>query len=269
MATLDREQESGSIDQPASILSKAFDVLGAFDPEHRVLTLTAIARASGLPKSTVHRIVNRLIPLGVIEPHGTGFKVGLPMRRFASAMPIESLRQSALPHLGALHRWSGRHAHLAGLRGSRVIFVERFLVPNQDLPSVDPGTDMPAYATAVGKAMLAFVSPDELDAVLAQPMKRITPATVVDPDELRAELAMIRRRRIAVAQRESHPDVTCVAAPILVRGRAVGAVSLSSHGSATTDRTVTDAVGVVAERISRDNMQVLAQGNEAWFPGID
>lgn len=269
MATLDAESETGPIDQPASILSKAFDVLGSFGPERRVLTLTEISRASGLPKSTVHRIIRRLIPLGVIEPHGAGFKVGLPMRRFASAMPIESLRQSALPHLGALHRWSGRHAHLAGLRGDRVVFVERFLVPNQDLPSADPGSDLPAHATALGKAMLAFVGPDELDAMLTQPLERVTPATIVDPEDLRSELAGIRRRRLAVARRESHPDVTCVAAPILIRGRAVGAISLSAGGDATTDRSMTDAVSVVADRISRDNQQILTQGNEDWFPGVD
>ena len=107
---------------PASILSKTFDILASFGPDERVLTLTEISRASGLPKSTVHRLINRLIPLGVIEVHRNGYKLGLPMRRFAAAMPIEALRQSALPHLAKLHHWAKRHVHLAQLRGSEVVF---------------------------------------------------------------------------------------------------------------------------------------------------
>lgn len=269
MTTVD-EQTPETDERPTSILSKAFDVLAVFGPDQRVLTITEIARASGLPKSTAHRIVRRLIPLGVIEPHGSGFKVGLPMRRFASAMPIESLRQSALPHLGSLHRWSGRHVHLGALRENRVVFVERFLIPGHDLPSANPGSDIAAHATALGKAMLAFVTPEELEAALAEPMESLAPNTVTDPDDLLVELRGVRRRQVATARGESHPDVTCVAAPILIRGRAVGAISVSlTAQEQEADRTLVDAVSVTADRIARDNQRVLAEGNEIWFPGID
>jgi DNA-binding IclR family transcriptional regulator len=264
------KQRPDADEQPVSILSKAFEVLGAFDAEHRVLTLTEIARASGLPKSTTHRILRRLIPLGVVEPHGQGFKVGLPMRRLSAAMPIESLRECALPHLGSLHRWAGRHVHLGGLRGSRVIFVERFLVPGHDLPSANPGTDLPAHATALGKSMLAFVTDEELDAVLATPLAAPTPNTVTDPKDLLTDLQQVRKERFSIARGESHVDVTCVAAPILIKGRAVAALSVSTTAKDTAiDRALIDAVRVTADRISRDNQRILAQGHEDWFPGID
>ncbi|HJQ47049.1 MAG TPA: IclR family transcriptional regulator [Amycolatopsis sp.] len=266
MPTLDQPEQDAS--SPGSILSKAFDVLGAFGPEQRVLTLTEIARSSGLPKSTVHRLLGRLVALGVIEPHGAGFKVGLPMRRFASAMPIESLRQSALPHLGALHHWSHRHVHLGALRGNRVVFVERMMVPGHDLPSADPGMDLPAYATALGKAMLAHVTPEEVEVALAGPLAALTPNTITDAGDFAAELDRVRQCQVAVASGEWHPDVTCVAAPILIRGRAVGAVSVSTAArDATVDRVLKDAVRVAADRIARDNWKVLADGHEHWFPG--
>ncbi|GAB2988475.1 IclR family transcriptional regulator [Amycolatopsis acidiphila] len=270
LVTTVHEHVSDADEQPASILSKAFTVLGAFDQERRVLTLTEIARASGLPKSTTHRILRRLVPLGVIEPHGPGFKVGLPMRRFASVMPIESLRQSALPHLGSLHRWSGRHVHLGSLRRDTVVFVERFLVPDHELPSASPGTDLPAHATALGKAMLAFLTPEELEEVLAGPLVSLAPNTVTDPKDIAAELCEVRKRRVAIARGEAHPDVACVAAPILIRGRAVSAISVSTTmKDAAIDRSLVDAVYVTADRISRDNQQVLAQGHDIWFPGFD
>ncbi|MBK0870795.1 IclR family transcriptional regulator [Saccharopolyspora sp. HNM0986] len=260
----EQKQES----PPTSILSKAFDVLGAFGPDHRVLTLTEIACASGLPKSTVHRLLGRLTELGVIEPHCAGFKVGLPLRRFASAMPIESLRQSALPHLGALHHWSRRHVHMATLRGERVVFVERMMVPGHELPSADPGTDLPAHATALGKALLAFAPPDEVDSALAGPLHAVAPNTITDAAEFRAELAEVQRNRFAGARGESHPDVCCLAAPVLIRGRAVGALSVSSTaGERNSDRALIDAVRVTADRIATDNAKVLADGHEDWFPG--
>ncbi|MFF3572726.1 IclR family transcriptional regulator [Nocardia jiangxiensis] len=264
------EQLSDTDERPTSILSKAFDVLAVFNADQRVLTLTEIARASGLPKSTTHRLLRRLISLGVLEPHGAGFKIGLSMRRLGSAMPIESLRESALPHLGSLHRWSQRHVHLGGLRGDRVIFVERFLVPGRELPSASPGTDIPAHATALGKAMLAFLTQDELDTVLAKPMTPVTAKTVTDARALCAELHDIRSQRFAVAIGESHSDVSCVAAPILIKGRAVSAISVSMTAQeGGVDRALIDAVRVTADRISRDNQQVLAQGHESWFPAID
>jgi DNA-binding IclR family transcriptional regulator len=264
------DEQPAHDEQPVSILSKAFELLGAFNADQRVLTLTEIARASGLPKSTTHRLLRRLIPLGVIEPHGPGFKIGLPMRRLASAMPIESLRESALPHLGSLHRWSGRHVHLGGLRGDRVVFVERFLVPGHELPSASPGTDLPAHATALGKSMLAFVTDDERDAVLAGPLASIAPYTVTAPKDLLAELRKVRELRVSIARAESHPEVTCVAAPILIKGRAVAAISVSAAAAdVAVDRALVDAVRVTADRIGRDNQRVLAQGHENWFPGVD
>ena len=268
--TIMYEHPSDVDEQPTSILSKAFAVLAAFSADHRVLTLTEIARASGLPKSTTHRILRRLIPLGVIEPHGSGFKIGLPMRRLSSAMPIESLRESALPHLGSLQRWSGRHVHLGGLRGNRVILVERFFVPDHELPSATPGTDLPAHATALGKSMLAFVTDAELQSVLAEPLVSLTPNTVTDRTELLAELQDVRNRRYSIARGECHEDVTCVAAPILIKGRAVAAISVSTTAKDfTVDRALIDAVRVTADRISRDNQRILSQGHEIWFPGID
>lgn len=266
MTIVHEQQQQDS--PPTSILSKAFDVLGVFGPDHRVLTLTEIAHASGLPKSTVHRLLGRLIELGVIESHCAGFKVGLPLWRLVSAMPIESLRQSALPHLGALHHWSRCHVHMATLRGDRVVFVERMTAASHNLPSADPGMELPAHATALGKALLAFVPSEEVEAALHGPLAKVAPNTITDVDEFHEELVNVRNERFALARGESHPDVTCLASPVLIRGRAVGAVSVSTAvRPPKTDRALVDAVRVTADRIATDNQKVLSDGHENWFPG--
>lgn len=263
-------RERCAVDLPTSILSKSFDILGSFGPEQRVLTLTEIAQASGLPKSTVHRLINRLIPLGVIEAHRHGYKLGLPMRRFAAAMPIEALRQSALPHLATLHHWAKRPVHLAQLRGSEVIFVERFTLVDDPLPSVSPGTMLPAHATALGKAMLAHVTPHELDATLGQPLETLTARTVTDIGRLNQQISAVRTSGTALARGEAHIQVACLAAPIVGRERPIGAVSVSlQNDDLTIDRALADALTVTARRIAMDTLSVVADGHDIWFPSID
>src|SRR5699024_10274570 len=104
----DRELDGG---EPNSILSKAFQVLKAFDSTDRVLSLSQVSRVSGLPKSTVHRLIGRLVDLGALEPHRSGYRIGLTIFQIGANMPVHGLRDRALPYLAALHRWSGQTVH--------------------------------------------------------------------------------------------------------------------------------------------------------------
>ncbi|MET7640782.1 IclR family transcriptional regulator [Streptomyces sp. NPDC005438] len=253
---------------PASILSKAFELLTAFGPERRVLTLSQLSRHSGLPKSTVHRLIGRLVPLGFLEPHGSGFRLGIRIRTLAAAMPVESLRESALPHLAHLHKWSTAHVHLAALRDDQVAFVERFVPSGSTLRTGQPGDVLPAHATAVGKALLAFVTPNEVHRALERPLRASTPRTLTDPADLDRELRVVRETRVAYARDEWRLGVSCIAAPVVMRGRAVGAVSVSVPTGEEFGRQHADAVRVVADRIARDNQAVLAQGHDDWFPVV-
>ncbi|MFF0508766.1 IclR family transcriptional regulator [Streptomyces fimicarius] len=256
-------------DSPASILSKAFELLDSFGPDRRVLTLTQMSRISGLPKSTVHRLIGRLVPLGFLEQHGAGFKLGIRLRTLAASMPVESLRESALPHLAALQSWSRSHVHLAALRGGQVVFVERFVPSGSRLPSGQPGDHLPAHATALGKALLAFAPSPVVDEVLGAQLEALTPRTVTDPEALSGELRRVRDERVAYAREECRRGVTCIATPVVIKGRAVGAVSLSVSSDNRFGRQHVDAIRVAADRISKDNQQTLSMGHEDWFPGQD
>jgi DNA-binding IclR family transcriptional regulator len=88
------------------------------------------------------------------------------------------------------------------------------------------GCRQPLHATSLGKAMLAFAGEDRIDEVLAAGLDRRTPRTVVDPDELRAQLAATRASSVAYDDQESIVGLGCVAAPIRGSGRAVAAVSV-------------------------------------------
>ena len=98
------KDESGST-EVASILNKAFDLLYAFNENTRVMTLSELARASGLPKSTVHRLLARLVDLGALEHHRSGYKLGLGLLQLGSTTPAANMRDLATPILVALQRW--------------------------------------------------------------------------------------------------------------------------------------------------------------------
>ena len=102
------------VSEPPSILSKAFGVLRAFDSVNRVMTLSEIARASGLPKSTVHRLLARLLELDVVELHGdSGYKIGLGLLQIGAVSPAISMRDKAMPYLHSLSRWTRCEVQLA------------------------------------------------------------------------------------------------------------------------------------------------------------
>ena len=81
-----------------SVLWKAFDVLSAFNHKERVLTLARIARQSGLPKSTVHRVLAMLSDIGAVEQHEDGYRIGLRMFTLGALPPEAALREAAQRH---------------------------------------------------------------------------------------------------------------------------------------------------------------------------
>jgi IclR family KDG regulon transcriptional repressor len=119
----------------------------------------------------------------------------------------------------------------------------------------------PAYCTGVGKAMLAYLPPDALEAALArQSFHRHTDQTLDSRSKLLAELEAIRQRGHAWDREEHEPGIICCAVPILSRsGRVMGALSVTS----TTARTTLDALGAQSPMIKDIAAQIAAEA-ESW-----
>ncbi len=139
-----------------SVLWKAFDVMNAFSHQNRVLTLSEIARLSGLPKSTTYRILMMLLEAKALERVDNGYTIGIRMFSVGSLSVDARRRELAMPHLERLRRVTRQTVHLAILRDTDVVYLEK-------LPSLaSPGTPafvggrLPAHRTGVGKALLAF-----------------------------------------------------------------------------------------------------------------
>ena len=145
---------------PISVLARATAVIEAFDEEGPVLTLAELARRTGLPKSTVHRLAGELVELRVLErtgaPGADGYRLGIWFFERGELVPTHrSLSDAALPVMEDLREATRQRIHLAVLEGVDVVYVEILGTGKHDLASRTGGR-LPAHATGVGKVILAY-----------------------------------------------------------------------------------------------------------------
>ena len=249
-----------------SILTKAFDLLRAFNAQERVMTLSELSRASGLPKSTVHRLLARLIDLGAVEHHRSGYKIGMALLELGASTPAGYMRDLAMPHLTKLHQWTGETVLMGALREFDVVYLEKLAQRESPASIVTIGSRLPANCTALGKALLAFENLDDLAAFLPSPLPRMTHRSISSVDELVEQLRRVRAEGVARECEEAQPGLACVAAPIVMNGFAVGAVSVGFSADRPPAMNVSGAVRATASQIVAELETVLAAGREHRFP---
>jgi len=238
---------------PKSVIGRVFLVLGSFRPADGPVSLSELARRSGLPKPTVHRLVHQLAEARVVEVSSAGVRVGTGLFELGQlAARPRSLRDAATPYLADLHAATGKAVHLVVPDGTEVLYVQK--LENRHSPSLGSrvGGRMPMYCTAVGKALLAHSDPRLVRQVLTLPLARRTPRTVVSPRLLKLELLRVRETGIAEEHEESAVGTVCVAAPVLVDPhRAVAAVSITGLAPTLDTSRLAPAVRTAALGIAR------------------
>src|SRR5947207_9541075 len=214
-----------SADAGRSVTSKVIAILLTF-ADGSVYSLTEIARRTGLPISTTHRLVQEMAAWGMLERAEDGqYRVGMQLRTIASqAAPMPpSLHERARRVLEDLAAASPRSTvRLGVLEGLDVAYIEK-AEGNHPVSMVFESATLPAHATAMGKALLAFSAPHLVDAVIAQGLTRYTPFTLTSPDRLRRALATVRLTRVAVSRREMELNTSAVAVPAFGAGGSVAA----------------------------------------------
>jgi DNA-binding IclR family transcriptional regulator len=207
---------------PTAVIDRISLVLDAFEGPGR-LTLAQIVRRTGLPRSSAHRMLDRLVQLRWLRRSGRDYELGMRLVELGSlAVHQDRLVRAASPLLGELHRATGLVVHLAVLDGADVVYLEK--VGDRMIAAIPTrvGGRQPAHCTAVGKAILAYC--DEEAEVDLQVRK--TKYSISSSSQLAVELAKVRAHGIAFEREESVSGVGCVAAPIGNPGEAVAAVSV-------------------------------------------
>lgn len=238
---------------PDSVVGRVFGLLSAFRPTDSALSLSELSRRTGLPKPTVHRLVHQLAEHGAVEISPGGARVGMGLFELGQlAAHPRSLRDAAMPYLADLHEATGETVHLAVMDGHEVVYVQK--LENRRSPALGSrvGGRMPAYCTAVGKALLAFGPPEQVQEILTEKLRRRTPRTIVAPGLLERELQRVRETGVAEEHEESTVGILCVATPVLDRhGSAVAAVSISGRAAHLDIARMAPAVRAAALGISR------------------
>jgi len=212
------ESEDVTIESRPSSIEKAIDILFCFDAEHLQLRLTDISAKLGLHKSTAHRMLSLLKKKGLIvsSPDSQLYSLGPGLVELAwVVLRQQDLRSICHPYLARLRQDTNETVSLYTRSGDRRVCIEEFESGHNIKYSQTIGLTAPLHVGAPGKALLAFLSQAELDALLAElPLTAITPSTLTDPEQLRADLSEVRTRGFAISIGERSPGASAVAAPI-------------------------------------------------------
>jgi DNA-binding IclR family transcriptional regulator len=240
-------------DDSASMVGRVAAIFDAYTPRDDTLGVSELARRTGLAKSTISRIVQELVAYQFLERSGTGVRLGLRLFELGeSATRPRDLRKIAIASMSDLRAAVNHTIHLAVLERSQVVYIE--ILPARGTPPLPSriGGRMPAYATGVGKALLAWSEPEAVEAVIEAGLVAIGPNTITDPARLRRELARIRANGVAYEREESAPGVTCAATAIRgANGEPIAALSAAGWVKNLDVRRVGLAVQTAGQTISR------------------
>lgn len=241
-----------------SATSRALSALDAFDGEHPTLSLSRIARRSGLPVGTAHRLVGELCAARLLHRRPDGsYEIGARVWHLGLLAPPTSLREAALPHLQDLVIATGHTVHLAVLDGTRALVVERLAGSRTQPTRHGPGGHLPLHCTAVGKVLLAHGT-DELRQEVLRAPARYTAWTVTDAAALRRQVETILALGHAQSSQEHRPGVWSLAMPVTAPTGVVAALGLlaplSAPRLATALSPLTAAAAAVGASMARADL---------------
>lgn len=198
-------------------LQRGLSLLRLFGESPRGLTAKQVAALSRLPVSTVHRFLANLVTTNFLSCDGDGhYHLGIACFAIGhQAVGQLDIRRLSLPYLRELNHQTRETIHLTMRHGLSAVYVEKLDSPEPLRIHSRIGAGVPLYCTAVGKVMLAYMPEEERDRVLPElQMKRLTPNTVGNLQELQTELFRVRKNGYACDLEEHEMHIRCMAAPI-------------------------------------------------------
>jgi IclR family pca regulon transcriptional regulator len=218
-------------------LERGLAVMRAFDEQNPELTLSDVARRTGLTRAAARRFLLTLVELGYVRSEGRIFALRPRVLELGYAyLSGLGLEDVATPHMERLVSLTRESSSITVLDGDDIVYVVR--VPTRRIMTVTiaVGTRFPAYATSMGRVLLAALPQSALDAYLARvDLQPLTGHTVTDIDVLRRLLAEAATQGYAIVDQELEDGLRSVAAPISdASGAVVASINASMHASRTT-----------------------------------
>jgi IclR family acetate operon transcriptional repressor len=254
---------SSSADGGVQSLERAFLLLELMAEDGGEVALSRLAVDSGLPLSTIHRLVRTLVARGYVRQ--------LPSRRYVLGPRLIHLGESssrtlgtwARPHLSSLVDSTGETANLAMLDGDRVVYVAQVPSRHSMRMFTEVGRRVHLHCTGVGKVLLSQLPPATArELIMRGGMPRRTPLTVTDPDELMAQLPQIAAQGYALDDGEQETGVRCVAVPV-PGGPLMTAISVSGPEGRVPMETVPGTVAQLQETAAALAAELREDGSRA------
>lgn len=240
------------------------------------LGVTDLSRLMGINKTTVYRILSTLRHSGFVEQNPHTGKYALGIRAFevgASVANRLGLLEQASPEMEVLAQRFNETVNLAVLDGAEIIYLHKIESSEPLRLGLRVGTRVPAYCSALGKCLLAFMDDRELHNWMRQylsdekHLQTFTSRTISTPGALLGELAVVRSRGFAVDDEEYKPGIRCLAAPIHNHlGQLVAAISVAAPAFRLTVQSIHDEVGSAVVATARRISENLGYGFYAAQP---
>jgi IclR family transcriptional regulator, KDG regulon repressor len=213
-------------------LARAFAIMEEIARNRDGIGLAELSKRVGLHNSTTFHLVKTLVSLGYVRQmkDSKRYRIGRPLFTLAaSALDEVEMVSLATPILEDLSRETGESAHFSVRLGDAVVVLARTGGKGAFQLIDRAGAVRPAHCTALGKIMLAGLSPDQLEQFLTRTeLKAHTPKSITSAELLRREIADVRRAGLAVDDGEFDVELRCAAVPVRdFSGQVIGAIGIS------------------------------------------
>lgn len=241
------------------VLARSMRVLQCFTDDDPALSAAQIARLTGLPSSTLHRLLASLTQYGLLtRAPGHRYTIGARLWELGELSPLSlRLRETALPHMLRLYEATGENVHIAVLDGATpetatALYVGR-LTGQGSIPILSRmGGRHPLHTTGVGKALLSTRDEEWLRRFFTVPLERETTLSITTEPELRADLTRARVRGYATTREEMTLGNVSVAAPLArVEGLPPIAIGIVVHIERADERRLSGMVMQAAKDVAR------------------
>ncbi|WP_251036903.1 IclR family transcriptional regulator C-terminal domain-containing protein [Arthrobacter sp. ISL-28] len=249
-------------DQYVQSLARGLAVIRAFDTDHPVMTLTEVAARTDLTRATARRFLHTLVELGYVRTDGKTFALTAQVLQLGYAyLSGLSLPQLAQPHLEELSLKLGESTSAAVLDGTDIAYIARVTTRRIMNIGITVGTRFPAYATSMGRVLLAALPPEQLKEYLAAAeIKPLTPRGIGTVKDLLAVLETVRAQGWCLLDQELELGLMSVAAPVYHGRKVIAAVNVSLQAQSVNAKPdpqayldfVRKEIVATAEKISAD-----------------
>jgi DNA-binding IclR family transcriptional regulator len=236
-----RPYGDGQGDGANSVLGKARLILEAFRIDDTDLSLSELSRRTGISKATVHRLAQELLDWGMLERSGSDYRLGMRAFELGSRVPrFRVLRDAVRPFMENLHALTRETVHLAVLDGLEVLFLEKIA----DGPRV-------AHQSRIAGRMPLHCTATLLDEVLARPLERRTPSTIVLPNLVREQIRKAREAGHALETEETAIGYCSTAVPLFgSSGILLGALAITAPSFRANTARYLSALMTVSRKLA-------------------